>query len=67
MMETVTNQIYMAHATNPKKSCSEAEVQMEQAQHNIWGSDIYTNLFTTYSATELPNLHLLISETEEQK
>lgn len=57
----------MAYATNPKKSSSEAEVQMEQAQHDIWGSDIYTNLFTTYSTTELPNLHLLISETGEQK
>lgn len=55
----------MAYATKPKKSYSETEVQMEQAQHNIWGSDIYTNLFTTYSATELPNLHLLVSE--EQK
>lgn len=57
----------MAYATKPKKSCSETEVQMEQTQHNIWGSDIYTNLFTTYSAAELPNLHLLVSETEEQE
>ena len=37
----------MTYATNPKKSCSEAEVQMAQAQRNIWGRNIYTNLFTT--------------------
>lgn len=38
----------MAYAPNLKeKSYSDAEVQMEQAQHNISGSDIYTNLFTT--------------------
>lgn len=66
-METITNQMHAAYATNPKQSSSEAEVQIEQPQHNIWDSDIYTNLFTTYSATELLHLHLLISEADEQK
>lgn len=65
-MEIITNQIYAAYAPKPKQSSSEAEVQMGNFS-TISETEICTHLFTTYSAAELPNLHLLISEADEQK